>query len=189
MKGESVNRCELNGGEIIWITRGGKADKEEIMALYRAAIGTEGCTWSEDYPNVDILNSDIARNALYCARNEEGEIIAAISVDDDPNVDALQNWSNYDEKRPDCGAEYAAELARLAVRADCQNRGIARKMIEYVAGCIKAGDSCKPKAQYIHFLVSRYNERALRSYAKLCWENRGEAELFGEKWLCYEKKL
>jgi len=189
MRGESIDLIELGDGEILHVTCGRKADKEEVMNLYRAAVGTEGCTWSEDYPNEDILNDDIARRALYCARNAGGEILAVISVDEDPNVDALQNWSNYDGKRSDKGAEYAAELARLAVREDYQNRGIARKLIEYAVDRIKAGDSCKPQARYVHFLVSQNNERALRSYEKLCWANKGESDLFGEKWLCYELKL
>ena len=189
MRGENIGCLELDDGEIIGITCGGEDDEEEVMALYRAAVGTEGCTWSESYPNGNILKDDIVRRALYCARNKEGELVAAISVDDDPEVDALRNWSNFDKNCPDYGGVYAAELARLVVRADCQNRGIAGRMIEYVADRIKAGDSCKPKARYVHFLVSKNNQRALRSYAKLGWENRGDADVFGQKWQCYETKL
>lgn len=156
-----------------------ESDLVNIMELYRSAIGSEGCTWSEDYPNADILQADFRRNALFCCREKSGDIIAAISIDADMTVDALPNWSNNST-----GNGKAAELARLVVREDYQNRGIARQMIRYMMTELTTRGY-----DYVHFLVSQSNERALRSYAKLQYENRGEAELFGVTWWCYEHRL
>ena len=36
-------------------------DKPYIMALYTEAIGSEGCTWNEDYPSEETMDSDLAR--------------------------------------------------------------------------------------------------------------------------------
>jgi ribosomal protein S18 acetylase RimI-like enzyme len=154
-------------------------DINDILKLYHLAIGSEGCTWSEEYPNATILRDDFLRNALFCGKKEDGEIISAISIDADAVVDALPNWSNNS-----AGTGVAAELARLVVREDYQNRGIARQMIRYMMTELTTRGY-----DYVHFLVSQSNERALRSYAKLQYENRGEAELFGVTWWCYEHRL
>lgn len=46
-----------------------ESDLNEIMELYRLAVGSEGCTWSEEYPNEEILRNDFFRNALFCCKN------------------------------------------------------------------------------------------------------------------------
>ena len=60
-----------------------KEDMEVIRKLYRDAIGSPGCTWSLEYPNVEIMLGVMERNALFCLKNEAGKIIGAISIDDD----------------------------------------------------------------------------------------------------------
>lgn len=153
-----------------------KDDIEEITKLYHAAIGSPGCTWSMDYPNEEITQGDLERNALFCLKNDAGKIIGAVSVDDDKVVEELSCWT--DALQP------GAELARLVVAKEYQNRGIARQLLIYaMQELVNRG------YKSVHFLVSKTNERALRSYAKLDFENCGEADLFGEHWWCYEKAL
>ena len=96
-------------------------DINEISALYSAAIGTDGCTWSLDYPNSEITKGDYERGDLFCIKTEKGEIVGAISVDDDKEVEGLSCWSK--ELEP------AAELARLVVKREFQNKGIARMLL------------------------------------------------------------
>lgn len=153
-----------------------KDDVEEIIKLYQAAIGSPGCTWSMDYPNEAITMDDLNRNALFCLKNDSGEIIGAVSIDDDKEVERLSCWTN--------NLQPVAELARLVVREDYQNRGIARQLLLDAMQEL-AGQGYKS----VHFLVSKTNERALRSYAKLHFVNCGEVDLFGEHWWCYEKEL
>ena len=151
-------------------------DINEITTLYSEAIGTDGCTWSLDYPNTDITNGDYERGDLFCIKTDEGEIVGAISVDDDELVDKLSCWST--KLLP------ARELARLVVKESYQNQSVARRLL---AGAMEelANRGCRA----VHFLVSPGNERALRSYAKLSFVHCGECDLYQHHWFCYEKEL
>ncbi len=151
-------------------------DIEEITKLYHAAIGRPGCTWSMDYPNEEITQGDLNRNALFCLKNDAGEIIGAVSIDDDKVVEGLSFWT--------ADLQPGAELARLVVKEEYENRGIARQLLIYAMR-----ELAKRGYKSVHFLVSKTNDRALRSYAKLHFTNRGEVDLFGEHWWCYEKPL
>lgn len=153
-----------------------KEDINEISALYRAAIGTDGCTWSSDYPNEEITSGDLERGDLFCIKKEDGEIIGAISVDSDMEVDALTCWSK--EWNP------AAELSRLVVKESYQNQSVARKLLTCGMEELK-----NRGYRAVHFLVSPGNERALRSYAKLDFRKCGECDLYDHHWFCYEKEL
>ena len=62
-----------------------EGDKEEILALYRSMIGGKA-DWNEDYPCMDTITFDISRDALFVMKNEQNEIIAAISIDEDAEV-------------------------------------------------------------------------------------------------------
>lgn len=50
-------------------------DKPYIMALYTEAIGSEGCTWNEDYPSEETMDSDLARGDAYVWKDETGELL------------------------------------------------------------------------------------------------------------------
>lgn len=39
------------------------------------------------------------------------------------------------------------------------------------------------------YLVSPGNEAAMRAYRALAFDFSGEADAFGQHWLCYEKRL
>lgn len=96
-------------------------DKPYIMALYTEAIGSEGCTWNEDYPSEETMDSDLARGDAYVWKDEEGDLLGAISIDEDHVVEELPCWS--------AQLQPAAEFARLVVREDARGQAIARKMI------------------------------------------------------------
>ncbi len=151
-------------------------DKQEILSLYHSMIGTEGCTWSADYPNEEILENDFKRQAIFVMKNEKDEIIGTISIDDDKEVDGLTCWSG--------SLKPAAEVARLAIKSTYQNQGLARLMLQRTMEELK-----KRNYKSVHFLVSKTNVKALRSYARLNFEKKGESNLYGEDWWCYEKEL
>ena len=153
-----------------------KNDIEEIVKLYRAAIGTPGCTWSVDYPNENLALKDWERNELFCLKGDTGELIGAISIDDDKIVEELSCWTEW--MKP------GAELARLVIKADYKNQGIAGILLGYaMQELVERG------YKSVHFLVSKTNYRAIRSYAKLNFSNCGSVDLYGEHWWCYEKEL
>lgn len=153
-----------------------EADQSEIFRLYRSQLGREFCAWNEFYPGEEEIRGDLARNALFVMKTESGKIVAAISIDQDENVDRLSCWR--EDLKP------AGELARLAVAPDFQNRGLAREMLLYgIRELTRRG------YKSVHFLVNQYNVKALRSYAALKVPKVGECYLYEQPFWCYEKEL
>ena len=66
-------------------------DREEILALYKAQIGRELCPWDEYYPSNETIDADFARDGLFVLK-EDGIIKAAISIDEDEEVNRLSCW-------------------------------------------------------------------------------------------------
>ena len=151
-------------------------DRNEILALYRSVVGSEFCTWTENYPCETDIEGDLARDDLFCLRSPDGEIVGVISVDQDESVEKLPCWSS--ELRP------GAELSRLGVKPEYQNQGIARLLLR----CGMEELRLQGKKS-VHFLVCKTNRKALRSYDKLHFDVVGECSMYGEDWWCYEKKL
>lgn len=180
--------------------RAKREEAEEILQLYRSLIGTEYCVWTENYPTEREVEFDLSRNALFCLREitpesdrrdeepqgtapsegktvqRKGRLMGVISIDDDPEVKALPCWSA--ELTP------VAELSRLGVAAEYQNRGIARILLQEAMAELK-----ELGYKAVHILVAKDNVKALRSYEKLQFTTVGDCELFGHSYWCYEKEL
>jgi len=151
------------------------ADREELLRLYQSQVGREFCPWDEEYPSMENIDDDLSRDALFVMR--EGErIAAAISIEVDEDVDALPFW---DRTMEPCG-----ELARLAVRTDCQGKGLARQLLAYGMEQLKAR-GCRG----VRFLVNRGNVKAIRSYAVFGFHIAGECTMFDQPMYGYEKLL
>ncbi len=150
--------------------------RAEILELYRSQLGREFCPWDEDYPGNDEISYDLSRDALYVMRDDTGRIIAAISWEEDPQVDELACWDPF--------LQPGGELARMAVAPDMQNRGIARKMVKFGLGLLR-----EKGYKSIHFLVNCLNVKALRSYAVFGFREVGECDMYGQHFICFEKEL
>ena len=150
-------------------------DKEEILALYKTMLYGPA-DWNEYYPNEDTIEFDLSRNALYVMKDDEDRIIAAISIDEDEDVKNLSCWSR--ELIP------SAELARLCVRKDMQNQGIAKKMMRHVFEILK-----KEGNKGVHILVKTGHEAALSSYRAIGFRMVGECNLFDKDFVCMEIPL
>ena len=70
-----------------------KEEADTVLKLYRSLLGTPYCVWTEDYPTEKEVEFDFSRDALFCMRDDDGNIIGVISIDDDPNVECLTCWS------------------------------------------------------------------------------------------------
>lgn len=151
-------------------------DKEKVLALYQMQLGREYCAWDDHYPGMKEIEFDLARDALFAMKDENGEIVASISIDEDEAVKKLTCWR--DDLQP------GGELARLAVHPSLQNKGMAREMLKYGMQELK-----KRGYQSVHFLVNKENKKALRSYAVFQFPVVGECEMFGQPFFCYESKL
>ena len=157
----------INNDGNLEITKAVSGDAEEILRLYKAQLGQEFCAWDEHYPERKDIAYDLSRDALFVMKNEAGEIVAAISIDEDENVEKLPCWTA--ELQP------GGEVARLAVRKDYQNQGIAREMIQYAMPVLKER--------------GRNNQKAIRSYAHLHFSQVGSCELYEQPFLCFEQRL
>ena len=148
---------------------------EEILNIYHSLIGKDGCTWDLDYPNIDDVKNDINKESLYIVLNNK-EIIAVAAAGHDDELKELNCYSK-DIKVP-------CDLARIAVKKEYQNKGIAKYLISYIEKqAIKRG------FDGIHFLVSKTNPHAKAVYDKLNYVCCGECVMYDKNWYCYEKKL
>lgn len=150
-------------------------DREEVLKLYEMQKGREFCAWDEDYPSNETIDFDLSRDSLFIMK-ENDRIIAAISIEVDEAVDNLDCW---DKKLFPGG-----ELARIAVEPSMQGRGIARKMMKHGMDVLK-----ERGYKSIHFLVNKYNEKAIRSYSFFNFNVVGECFMYDQYFLCYEKEL
>ena len=157
------------------IKKAAEEDRNAILKLYRTRLYGPA-DWNEYYPNEETIEFDLSRDALFVMKNDAGELIATISIDEDQEVDSLTVW--------DENIAPAGELARLCVREDMQNQGIARRLLQHGMEELK-----KQGKRSVHFLVCKTNKKALRSYEKLHFDVVGESDLFDEDWWCYEKEL
>lgn len=155
------------------IINASKSDREEILNLYRSMLhGPAG--WNESYPSEETIDFDLSRNALYVMKDEQGEIIATITIDQDEEVEKLKCWSVYPSK----------ELSRLCVREDKWNQGIARQMMQHAFGVLQAEGM-----KGVHILVKKGHDAAFKSYGKFGYNIVGECRLFEKEYVCMELRF
>ena len=133
-------------------------------------------TWSEDYPTKEIVQEDIRDHEILVMRNDQGRIVAAISIWQEFEFGDAADWYPNVKKW--------AMLSRLGVAKDSQGRGIAKQMLTAAMEYAK-NRGCEA----VQFLVAKSNPIAQRAYAPLGFDICGECELWEEEWLCYQKRL
>ena len=147
---------------------------QDTCALQDNALGP--AEWDEDYPNEETIGFDMSRDALFVMKNDDDEVIAAISIDKDDDVDSLPCR--------DKSLAPSGEFSRICVRKDMQNQGIARQMILHVFDVMK-----KDGKKGAHILVKTGHEAALALYGKLGFKTVGECFMYGKEFICMEVKL
>lgn len=157
------------------IERAKAEDAEAIFALYHSLVDMPYGTWNEEYPSRELVEEDLREAEVFVMRCG-GRIVSAIVNENTHEFDDMAEWY------PD--AARWAQFGRLGVAKDMQGRSIARRMLAYAMEQAKA-EGCDA----VRFLVGAGNIPAQRSYAKLGFEVCGQAEAWGEHWLCYEKRL
>lgn len=151
-------------------------DLDEIVSLYSASLGREGCVWNEEYPTKSDFAADLKEQCLFGIKDDQGKIVAAIARDRDENVERLDCWE--DKLKP------GAELARLTVATQFEHQGVARVLIKATMEKL-----FKQGFKSVHFLVAKANKVAINSYSTLGFNLVGETEMFGHDYFCYEKQL
>lgn len=146
-----------------------------VLKLYRAAIGTEGCTWTEDYPDEQELSCDFGADCLYVLTNDD-VVIGAVSVVPENELDDLDCW------RIKSGAH--REIARIVVSADNRGKGCARAMLTQLFSVLSR-QSCDS----VRLLVARDNKAAIKLYKALGFSFIGECHRYGHHFYICEKAL
>ena len=140
-----------------------EADAPAVFALYRGMIGTPGCTWSDAYPTLELIQSDICSQSLYILKDSQGRIAAAAAAGCERELEDLP-WN----------MENPCELARVAVSLPLQNQGVGSYLLQQILIAVQArgfGGIC--------MLVSKSHPHALRLYEKNGFVRCGEVTRYG----------
>lgn len=149
------------------------ADLPQIAGLYRAAIGTPGCTWNENYPGAFELEHDLANGNLYVL--SEGEtVIGAVSVVSPNELDEAYAWE----------IQNAREIARVVISQDHRGRGLAAQMLLKLFEKLRQ-EGCAA----IHLSAACCNAAAIKTYQRLDFSFLAQAHLYGHQFYLCEKKL
>ena len=146
------------------------ADAQAVFALYRRMIGTPGCTWSDEYPTLDLVKRDIGTGSLYVLRDEQGALIAAAAAGPNDELEAFA----WDAPNP-------CELARVAVDLPRQNQGIGTYLLKRVIPAVQARGF-----DGIRMLVSVNHPHALALYDKNGFTRLDEVHLYGHDFYRYQ---
>ncbi len=149
------------------------SDLPQIASLYRAAIGTPGCTWNESYPGVLELEHDFASGNLYVLA-EGKTVIGAVSVVFPNELDDACAWE----------VRNAKEIARVVISQDCRGRGLAAQMLPKLFDKLHR-EGCAA----IHLCAACCNNAAIKTYRRLGFAFLAQAELYGHPFCLCEKKL
>ena len=145
-------------------------DADEIFAMYRSWIGAPYCTWSDEYPTRNLVDMDVADNALHCL--DDGRNILAVAT--------VRYWTEHDAVAP-WHSRNPIDLMRIAVARDLQNRGLARLLLEHLIGLTRSTGH-----DGMRILVAKKNLPAIRLYQSMGAIRRGEIFLYDTDWFCDE---
>lgn len=162
-----------------FIERARPEDAEAVYALYHSLIDAPYTTWSEDYPSMEHVRQDVGGGKTLVMRDLSGRIIAAVALlepEDEPEFAGMEPW--------DQAVTRWKILSRLGVDKAHQGKGLAGRMLAAAMEAARA-EGCDG----VQFLVAERNPIAQRAYAKLGFDVCGTHECWGERWLCYQKRL
>jgi len=150
------------------------ADIPQIVAMYRAVVGRQGCTWDEEYPSQMTADYDFSHGCLRVLRMGS-RLIGAASVVAENELDELSCWQP---------AAAPREIGRVVIAPDAQGHGYAVPLLEAVFAELQA-QSCDT----IRLLAAKCNEAALHTYQRLGFRFVGECHMYGHDYFACEKVL
>ena len=172
----------MNEIKEIKLTAAQPGDLDEICALCSdVAARTPNCGWSAEYPNRDILTSDIASGSLYQLRHA-GRVVSIMQIRPwadlmaGEEADDIDTWAE--------GIHNPCALGRFCVSPDFQGQGLGRRvMTESLATARRMGyDGAR-----FHTL-SCYGT-ATHLYDAMGFHRAGMVREYGKEFVCYEMKL
>ena len=156
---------------------------QEIMDVYSRCLAKmmeEGQSqWDETYPRKELVLKDVENGSLYVAKNDEGQIIGTVVMDEfQEEAYKTVDWQ-YTEGR-------IVIFHRLAVRPDAQGKGVARHIQDLM-------DEEAKQQGYDIVRLDTYseNKRVIKFIEARGFRRAGRVNFpVGEKpFICFEKKL
>jgi len=132
--------------------------------------------WDEIYPTPAILDDDLARGQLFVTEADTGEAVAAVALSEECHPDyRTAAWQ---------GEGPSLIVHRLCVSPAAQGRGVGR-------GLMQAVEAWARENGYADIRLDAFsrNPHALRMYARLGYEKRGEATWRKGLFYLMEKRL
>lgn len=151
-----------------------ESDVDEIMELYKLVIKTTFTTWDENYPDKNLILSDIKNGNLFVLK-DDGKCIAVSFLGKKEKDD--ETWS-VDLKRP-------LSVARICVSPKYQGKGVGTKFMAMLVSEAK-----NQGADGMHFHVCTKNPAAMKMYEKNGFKNYGQGKSnYGFDYYKYEQKF
>ncbi|MCR4576275.1 MAG: GNAT family N-acetyltransferase [Lentisphaeria bacterium] len=149
-------------------------DRGTIQALYASVKGTAFCVWNNEYPVDDEIDMDLANGNLLVLTNG-AEIVGALSVSDENELDTLNIWNARDD---------VAEIARVCILPSWQGNGLAGLLLKRAEAWLAAKGF-----KTVHLLVERRHLPAIKTYLNAGYEIMGRCGMYGHDYYACEKIL
>ena len=154
------------------IDKANEKDKLEILEIYQSLIGEEGCTWNDEYPNLQDVEIDIANGDLFCLK-KDNKIIAVTTLG--KNNECENEFENY---------KNIYSLQRVAVHKEYQGEGYATILLKEVLKNAKDRD-----IDLIYLLVNPKNKKAINLYKSLDFQHVKNIALYDLDWELMKKEF
>lgn len=148
-------------------------DAAATLQLYRDCAAQQSSAWDEDYPNREILQSDIAQKALFLAERD-GELAGAVTL--------IQPEAVEEEGLAFSETEKPGTLTRLCVAPKWQGKGLGKVLLK-----MSGKQAARMGYTAVHLLCDIRNETAHGLYLKNEYAKVGETALYGARFYAFEK--
>lgn len=153
------------------IEKANKSEKKEILQIYRSSIGEEGCTWDEEYPNMETIEDDINSEGLYCLKIDNSIIGTATLIKEKNIYDEFKDLNAY-------------LLTRVGIGKKYQGKGYAKILLKNILE-----NAIKQKIDLIYLLVDKNNIKAKKLYNFFDFELCKLVNEHGREWELLKKQI
>ncbi len=140
-------------------------DLDAVCGLYRMASQNAFSVWNEEYPTRIEAQHDLETNNLFVLEDDT-LIIGAVSIVPEPEMDGFDVWQDKSGNHQ--------EIARICLHRDYQGKGLARRLVSGILEVLK-----DRSASSVRLSAASCNIPACRTYGKIGFLLRGEADIFG----------
>ena len=148
-------------------------DTKQILQNYESVKDSSFCVWNDLYPTIQDIEDDLKHNNLYVLEINN-EIAGSISIVNKNELDDLNCWNNSNAK----------EFARVCIANKYQHQGYSKYLVSYCLDEIKNRGYTN-----VHISVAINNTPAVKLYESLNFKKVGNADMWGNSYYLYEKKI